>query len=72
MMKNWEPWELNMRKATNPRMLQQLVFHAQQIIKATSTQDLDPLPLVNNDHPSVLPFEMFTLEPGDPPSRTLT
>ena len=47
-------------------MLQQLALHAPQIIKATSTQDLDPLP------PSVLPHEMFALEPGDPPSRTLT
>jgi hypothetical protein len=42
-------------------MLQQLAFHTQQIIEATSTQDLDPLPLTNNDHPSVLPFEMYTL-----------
>ena len=53
-------------------MLQQLALHASQTIKATSTQDLDPLPLANNDHPSVLPHEMFALEPGDPPSRTLT
>ena len=52
-------------------MLQQLVFHTQQIIKVTSTQDLDPLPLVNNDHVSVLPFEMYVLESGEPPSRTL-
>ena len=52
-------------------MLQQLSVHTQQIIKETSTQDLDPLPLVNNDHPSVLPFEMYTLEPGEPPSRSL-
>ena len=53
-------------------MLQQLAFHAPQIIKETSTRDLDPLALANNDHPSVLPYEMFALEPGDPPSRTLT
>jgi hypothetical protein len=52
-------------------MLQQLSFHTQQTIKATSTQDLGPLPLANNDHASVLPFEMYTLEPGEPPSRTL-
>ena len=52
-------------------MLQQLALHTQQIIKATSTQDLDPLPLANNDHPSVLPFEMYAIEPGEPPSRTL-
>ncbi len=43
-----------------------------QTIKATSTQDLDPAPLSVNDHPSVLPHEMFALEPGDPPSRTLS
>jgi hypothetical protein len=41
------------------------------IIKSTSTQDLDPLPLVNNDHPSVLPFEMYVLESDEPPSHTL-
>ena len=72
MMKNWEPWGENMKKATNKRMLQQLALHAPQTIKATSTQDLDPLPMAINDHPSVLPHEMFALEPGDPPSRTLT
>ena len=53
-------------------MLQQLDLHAPQTIKATSTQDLDPLPMTVNDHPSVLPHEMFSLESGDPPSRTLT
>ena len=58
-------------KNNNPRMLQQLAFHKPQIIKATSTQDLDPLPLANNDHPSVFPFEMYRIEPGEPPSRTL-
>ena len=59
MMKKWEPWETNMRKSNNPRMLQQLAFHTQQIIKSTSTQEfVDPRPLTNNDHPSVLPFEM--------------
>jgi hypothetical protein len=40
-------------------------------IKSTSTQDLDPLPLANNDHTSVLTFEMYTLESSEPPSRTL-
>jgi hypothetical protein len=71
MMKYWGPWENIMQKSTNSRMLQQLPFHTQQIIRATSTQDLDPLPLANNDHASVLPFEMYALEPGEPPSRTL-
>jgi hypothetical protein len=27
MMKYWEPWETNMQKSTNSRMLQQLAFH---------------------------------------------
>jgi hypothetical protein len=67
MMKKWEPWETNMRKSSNSRMLQQLALHTQQIIKATSTQDLDPRSLANNDHPSVLPFEMYALEPGESP-----
>jgi hypothetical protein len=71
MMKKWEPWETNLRKSNNTRMLQQWDLHTQQIIKATSTQDLDPRPLTNNDHPSVLPIEMYALEPGDPPSRAL-
>jgi hypothetical protein len=34
-------------------------------------QDLDPRPLANNDHPSILPFEMYALEPGETPSHTL-
>jgi len=53
-------------------MFQQLVLHTQQIIKTTSTQDLDPRPVANNDHPSVLPFEMYAIEPGEPPSRSLS
>jgi hypothetical protein len=72
MMKNMEIWEDNINKATNKRMLEQMTLHVPQTIKATSTQDLDPLPLANNNHPSVLPHEMCTLEPGDPPSRTLS
>ncbi len=60
-----------MQKSTNSRMLQQLAFHTQQTIKGTSTQGLDPLPLANNDHVSVLPFEMHALEPGETPIRTL-
>ncbi len=53
-------------------MLEQWALHKPQTVRATSTLDLDPPPLAANDHPSVLPFEMFALEPGDPPSRTLT
>jgi hypothetical protein len=49
-------------------MLEQ-TLHASQTIKTTSTQDLDPLPLTNNDHPSVLSHEMYTLESGDPQHR---
>jgi hypothetical protein len=60
-----------MRKSNTHLMLQQMTLHTEQIIKATSTKDLDPRPLGNNDHPSDLPFEMYTLEPGEPPSRTL-
>ncbi len=26
----------------------------------------------NNDHPSVLPFEMYNIESGEPPSRSLS
>ncbi len=65
MMKKWIPRETNIRKSNNPRMIQQLAFHTQQIIKTTSTQDLDPLSLDNNDHTSVLPFEMYVLESGN-------
>jgi hypothetical protein len=60
MMKKWEPWE-SMRKSNNSWMLQHLDLHTQQITKATSTQDLDSRPLANNDHPSVLPFEMYVI-----------
>ncbi len=71
-MKNMEVWEENINKATNKRMLEQMAFHASQTIKVTSTQDLDPFPLANNNHPSVLSHEMYALEPGDTPSRTLS
>jgi len=54
-----EFWEENIKKATNKRMLQEWALHAQQTIKATSTQDLDPVPLAINDHPSVMPHEMW-------------
>ncbi len=64
--------EDNIKKATNKRMLDQMTLHAPQTIKATSTQDLDPLSLAINIHPSALPHEMYALEPGDPPSRTLS
>jgi hypothetical protein len=72
MMKNMEVWEDNIKKDTNKRMMDQMALHVPQTIKTTSTQDLDPLSLANNNHPSVLPHEMYALEPGDPPSRTLS
>ena len=53
-------------------MIQQLAFHKQQSIKASSIQDLDPRPSTNNDHESVLVQEMETIEPSENPSRTLT
>jgi hypothetical protein len=71
MMKNWIPWETKVRKSNNSRMLQQWAFHTKRINKATRTQDLDPFPLANNDHASVLPFEMYALESGEQQSRTL-
>ncbi len=60
MIKNWGSWETNMQKSTNSRMLQQLAFDTQQNIKTTNTQDLDPLPLSNKDHTSVLSFEIHS------------
>ena len=71
-MKNMDIWVDKIENSSNRRMLEQWDLHKSQIIKATSTQDLDPAPLAANDHPSVLPHELFALEPGDPPSRTLT
>ena len=38
---------------------QRALFHTQQTLKASTTQDLDPRPLVNNDHPSILPHELY-------------
>ncbi len=35
-------------------------------------KDLDPLPLDNNNHPSIFPHEMYVLKSGDTPSRTLS
>ena len=33
VIKNWEPWDKNMRKSNNHRMIQQLAFHTQQTLK---------------------------------------
>ncbi len=71
VMKKWDFWDSSIDNA-NKRMLEQWAFHKPQTVKATSTFDLDPPPLAANDYPSVLSYEMFALEPGDPPSRTLT
>jgi len=54
VMNKWDPWEEIIQKSRNPRMLQQLTLHSQQIIKATSTQDLDPRPLPNHVVPSAI------------------
>jgi hypothetical protein len=72
MMKKLEVRDENIDKATNKRMLEQMTLHAPQIIKSTSTQDLDPLPLDSNNYPSVLPHDMYALEPGDIPFRILS
>ena len=71
MMNEWEPWGKSMQKSRNPHMLQQLTLHSQQIIRATSTQDLDPRTLTNSDHPSILPFEIHVIESGETPSPIL-
>jgi hypothetical protein len=51
-------------------MLQQLALNVQKNIPATSIQDLNPRPCVDNTHASVLPFEMTAIEPGDGEIRT--
>jgi hypothetical protein len=48
-----------------------LLYTLSKLSKTTSTQDIDPRSLANNDHPSILPFEMYALEPGEIPSRIL-
>jgi hypothetical protein len=53
-------------------MLQQLAFHAQYSIQATSVQDLNPRPCADNIHASALAHEMMAIEPGENPTRTLT
>jgi hypothetical protein len=68
MMRDWEVWNTNIQKSNNHRMLHQSTFYTQQTVKTTSTQDLDPRPLSNIDHESVLPHEMYVLEPGETPS----
>ena len=67
-----QEWTTNVEKSNNHRMIQQLVFHEQQIIKVTSVQDLDPRTCSNNAHVSVLTHEMVSIEPGENPSGTLT
>jgi hypothetical protein len=64
--------QAKVEQLTDASAKRKLAFHTQQIVKAASTQDLDPRPLANNDHPSVLPFEMYAIEPGEPPSRYLS
>ena len=53
-------------------MFQQLTFHTHKPIPFTIIQDLDPSPCVDNDHVSVLPFEMTVIEPGENPTHTVT
>jgi hypothetical protein len=53
-------------------MIQELVFHTQETIKVTGTQDLDPRFLSVNDHMSVLPHEMYVSETSETPSLILT
>jgi hypothetical protein len=50
--RKWEPCHTNIQKSNNHRMIQRLTSHTQQTIKDTSTEDLDPRPLTNNDHSS--------------------
>jgi hypothetical protein len=50
-MRKREPWDTNISKSNNHRMLQPLASHTQQTIKATSTQDLDPRPRTLNWKP---------------------
>jgi len=50
VMRNWEVWNTNIQKSNNHRMIQELIFHTAQT--TTSTEDLDPRPLTNNDHVS--------------------
>jgi hypothetical protein len=72
VMKNLDIWVDKIENVTNRRILEQLPLHKPQTIKTTSTQDLDPAPLTVFDHPSVLTYELFVIETGDPPSHTLT
>jgi hypothetical protein len=62
----------NTGKSNNHRMIQQLVFHKQQTIKASRVQDLDPRTCADNAHESVLAHEMAAIEPREIPFRTLT
>jgi hypothetical protein len=71
IMRKWEPWTTNIGKSNDHRMLQQLVFHKKQTIKATRVQDLDPKSCTDNAHESVLAHEMSDIEPSEIPSRTL-
>jgi hypothetical protein len=71
MMRNWEPWITNIRKSNNNKTLQELDFHPQKIIPATSIQDLNPHSCTDNVHSSVLSFEMTVIEPGDDEIPTL-
>jgi hypothetical protein len=74
MMRDWEVWNTNIHKSNNHRMLQELAFHAQKTVPATSIQDLNPRPCADNAHTSVMSFEVEAIEPGDGeiPTHTLT
>jgi hypothetical protein len=65
----------NFSNAMQPQLVPTLVPSAYKEYKERErARDLlvaSPRPLANNDHPSVLPFEMYALESGEPPSRTL-
>jgi hypothetical protein len=70
--RNWTFWKKKLEASNNHRILQQLDFHVQHFVQTTNTQDLNPRPLADNTHVSVLAHEMMHIEPNENPTRTLT
>jgi hypothetical protein len=65
---HWFSYTFRRNQPSDHSKVSQLLVHPVIVI----LEDLDPRPLSVNDHTSVLPYEMYGLEPGETPSHTVT
>ncbi len=66
------PFALLYSAANKNKNIEQLVLRTPKTFHVTIEQDLNPRPSSVNDHPSVLEYEIMTIEPGENPTHILT